>query len=81
MIRNPYIDFINLIPRQAKWIGTVTKKRTDGYAEVQKLNTGAVSTLCVCSGDVQVGKKVLVQGATVVTVLSDSQSPVVHQLD
>lgn len=81
MIRNPYIDFINLIPRQAKWIGTVTKKRTDGYAEIQKLNTAAVPTLCVCNTDVQAGKKVLVQGATVVTVLSDSQSPVVHQLD
>lgn len=74
MVRNPYVDFLNLIPRQAKWIGTVKSKRGDGYAEVQKLNTASVPTLCVCSSDVQVGKNVLIQGSTVLSVLADAQT-------
>lgn len=74
MIRNPYIDFLNLIPKQNKWIGKITNNRNDGYAEVQKLNTASVPTLCVCSDDAQVGKYVLVQGNTVLSVLADAQS-------
>ena len=74
MLRNPYVDFLNLIPKQNKWIGTVVSKRGDGYAEIQKINTRSVPTICVCSNDVQVGKNVLVQGSTVVTVLADAQS-------
>lgn len=80
MIRNPYVDFIKLIPRQNKWIGKVVRKRDDGYAEIQKLNTASVPILCVCSTDVQVGKSVLVQGSTVVASLADAQSPAIVRL-
>ena len=80
MVRNPYVDFLNLIPRQTKWIGTVKSKRGDGYVEVQKLNTSSIPTLCVCSSDVQVGKNVLIQGTTVQSVLSSAQTPVPVQL-
>lgn len=81
MIRNPYVDFLNLIPKQSKWIGTVTEKRSDGYVYVQKLNTRSVATLCICSSDVVVGKNVLVQGNTVVTSLAGSQSIWTVELD
>ena len=74
MVRNPYIDFLNLIPKQTKWVGTVKSKRGDGYVEVQKLNTASVPTLCVCSSDVQIGKNVLIQGSTVLSVLADAQA-------
>lgn len=73
MIRNPYVDFLKLIPKQTKWIGKVKSKRGDGYVEVQKLNTASVPTLCVCSSDVAVDKNVLVQGSTVLSALADAQ--------
>ena len=81
MIRNPYIDFLNLIPKQSKWIGTVTEKRSDGYVYVKRLNSYSSALLCSSASDVQVGKKVLVQGSNVVSSLADSQTVMTVELE
>lgn len=73
MIRNPYVNFLNLIPKQSKWIGTVTEKRSDGYVYVKRLNSSSAALLCSSSSDVPLNKLVLVQGSNVVSSLADSQ--------
>ena len=80
MIRNPYVTFLNLIPRQSKWIGVVQRVKGDGYVYVQRINTTSEGILCASSTDVQVGQYVLLQGTTVQSVLSSAQTPVPVQL-
>lgn len=74
MIRNPYVTFLNLIPRQSKWIGVVQRVKGDGYVYVQRINTTSEGILCATPTELKVGQYVLLQGTTVQSVLASAQN-------
>lgn len=76
MIRNPYVTFLNLIPRQSKWIGVVQRIKGDGYVYVQRINTTSEGVLCDTPTELKVGQYVLLQGTTVQSVLASAQNVV-----
>lgn len=76
MIRNPYVQFLSLLPQQRRWIGKVIGKKDSALVYVQKLNTNSAENVVLVSGgnsEIVPNTYVLVQDTTVVSVLSETQ--------
>lgn len=77
MIRNPYVQFLSFLPKQSKWIGTVTGRIDEGHIYVKQIGTGrAVDLVCECDQEVQNGTYVLLTNRTVTTVLTNADTVV-----
>lgn len=74
MIRNPYIHFLNLLPKQSKWIGQVTGKMDDGHVYVKQLGTRSVDIICEHDAEIENNTFVLITGTTITNVLSNAQT-------
>lgn len=73
MIRNPYIHFLNLLPKQTKWIGQVTGRVDDGHVYVKQVGTRSVDIICEHDYEVENNTYVLITGTTITNVLSDAR--------
>lgn len=73
MIRNPYKHFLNLLPKQSKWIGQVTGKMDDGHVYVKQIGTRSVDIICEHDSEIEINTYVLITGTTITNVLTNAQ--------
>lgn len=74
MIRNPYVHFLNLLPRQSKWIGIVTGRLDEGHIYVKQIGDRAENIICECDQEVPANTYVLLTDRTVTTVLTNADT-------
>lgn len=73
MIRNPYVHFLNLLPKQSKWIGQVTGKLDDGHVFVKQIGTRSTDIICEHDAEINNGTFVLITDKTITNVLTNAQ--------
>lgn len=73
MIRNPYANFLSLLPKQSKWIGQVTGRVDNGHVYVKQIGSRSVDIICEYSSEVADGTFVLITDRTITSVLSNAQ--------